>query len=64
MLGVARIHTIHHLVILSFHTQLFITAARCEKVWSSTLGDEMRIHQSNCCEVREVEIRKDEINLS
>ena len=64
MLGVARIHTVHHLVTLSFHTRLFITVARCENFWNGTCGDEMRIHQSNCSELREVGIQKDDINLT
>jgi len=64
LLGVARIHTVQHLVILSFHTRLFIRAARCESFCSGTCGDVMRIHRSNCSAVREVGIRKEEINLS
>jgi hypothetical protein len=63
MLGVARIHTVHRLVTLFFHTRLFITAARCEKFWDGKCGEEMRLHQVNCSEVRGVGIRKDEINL-
>jgi hypothetical protein len=62
-MGVARIHTVHHLVTLFFRTRLFITASWRESVGNGKCDDVTGIHQSNCLEVGEEGIRNDEINL-